>query len=356
MAPSQISAITNQVADALDYIHRCGAIHRDVKPANVMVGDTGRATLLDFGIVRAADGTRYTTVGGIMGTPQYMSPEQAEGKELDHRSDVYALGIMVYQMCTGQVPFDDNSPVVVLRMQADKAPPPPDMLNPTLPEPVAQVLLKALDKAPESRYQQAGAFARALQEAVALAEQPRHPVETWAPPEEDLPEDVHQVAEERVGVSEPVKVAALPRREKVPTHEIVTPPDAGTPPDADPDASSVALDPPGVERVSQSVAASTSSDTSSVSEGDAVTSDTSAPPKNSALMSMIGLGVNLLFIGLGFINPLCLAGVFVGLIFGIIGYRNWEEDLHPKRAKTLGAAAIILTFVVVLGAFIVVLF
>ena len=166
-------SIVEQVADALDAIHERGWVHRDVKPANVMVDEEDQATLLDFGIVRAADGTKLTTTGEMMGTPQYMSPEQAEGKEIDHRSDVYALGVMAYQMCTSRAPFDDVSPVVVLRLHADKAPPPPHELNPDLPAPVEQVLLRALAKRPDQRYQSAGAFARALREALAAAEQAR---------------------------------------------------------------------------------------------------------------------------------------------------------------------------------------
>jgi serine/threonine protein kinase/outer membrane protein assembly factor BamB len=169
----QVVSIVNQVADGLDYIHQRGVVHRDVKPSNVMLSDEDHATLLDFGIVRAAEGTQLTTVGEKMGTPQYMSPEQAEGKEIDHRSDLYALGVMAYQMCTGQTPFDDVSPLVVLRLHPDKAPPSPQELNPDLPPQVGQVLLKVLSKRPDERYQSAGAFAKALREALAAIEQAR---------------------------------------------------------------------------------------------------------------------------------------------------------------------------------------
>jgi len=170
---AQVVDIVSQVAQSLEYIHQRGAIHRDVKPANVIVSDAGRATLLDFGIVRAADGTKLTTAGEMMGTPQYMSPEQAEGEEIDHRSDIYALGVMAYQMCTGHAPFEDTSPVVVLRLHADKAPPDPREVNPDLPDAVAEVILKALAKQPEDRYPSAGAFARALMEALSARKQKR---------------------------------------------------------------------------------------------------------------------------------------------------------------------------------------
>jgi formylglycine-generating enzyme required for sulfatase activity/tRNA A-37 threonylcarbamoyl transferase component Bud32 len=163
-------SILEQVASALDAIHQRGLVHRDVKPTNVIVDDTGQATILDFGIARAADGTQLTTTGAVMGTPQYMSPEQAEGEGIDHRSDVYALGVVAYQMCTGQAPFDAVSPLVVLRLHADKSPPPPRELNPHLPVEVERVLLKALAKEREERYQSAGELARALREAMEAAE------------------------------------------------------------------------------------------------------------------------------------------------------------------------------------------
>ena len=168
---AQVVDIVAQVAAALEYIHQRGAIHRDVKPANVIVSDAGRATLLDFGIVRAADETKLTTAGEMMGTSQYMSPEQAEGEAVDHRSDIYALGVMAYQMCAGQAPFENTSPVVVLRLHADKAPPDPREVNPDLPDAVARVILKALAKRPEDRYPSAGGFARALKGAVAAGKQ-----------------------------------------------------------------------------------------------------------------------------------------------------------------------------------------
>jgi tRNA A-37 threonylcarbamoyl transferase component Bud32 len=169
----QTVSIVEQVAGALEYIHSCRLVHRDVKPSNIIVDDAGQATLLDFGIVRAADGTQLTTTGAVMGTPQYMSPEQAEGKEIDHRSDIYSLGVVAYQMCTGRAPFDHVSPLVVLRLHADKSPPSPRELNPRLPVEVEQLLVKALAKKRGERYQSAGEMARALREAVEAEEEAR---------------------------------------------------------------------------------------------------------------------------------------------------------------------------------------
>jgi serine/threonine-protein kinase len=159
-------SIVEQVARALDAIHEKGLVHRDVKPGNVMVDESGQATLLDFGIVRAAEGTRLTTTMAVLGTPEYMSPELAEGEEPDACSDIYSLGVVAYQMLTGQAPFSAPSPLAVLRFQADKEPPSPRALNPSLSVEIEHVLLKALAKRREERYQSAGELARALRATV----------------------------------------------------------------------------------------------------------------------------------------------------------------------------------------------
>jgi len=108
-ALSEALPILQQVAEALDYAHRKGIIHRDVKPENVLIDPEGRARVMDFGIARAGESQRLTTTGTMLGTPEYMSPEQAQGLLLDHRSDLYSLGIVAYELLTGRTPFGDQA-------------------------------------------------------------------------------------------------------------------------------------------------------------------------------------------------------------------------------------------------------
>jgi len=164
-----VANITTQIASALDYAHQRGLIHRDVKPSNIIVDDAGHVTLTDFGLVRAADGTQFTTTGHLMGTPEYMAPEQCEpkpGATFDHRVDVYALGIVVYQMVTGRVPFRAETPLSTLRGHVDQAPPSPSGINPGITPALDAILLKVLAKHPGERHKSAGAFATALSNEV----------------------------------------------------------------------------------------------------------------------------------------------------------------------------------------------
>ena len=179
LPPEQVAALLAQVASALDYAHGRGLIHRDVKPGNVMVSGEGHATLMDFGLVKAADHTQFTVVyrtadseqfttgGGTIGTPEYMAPEQADPSlgEVGPLTDLYALGVMAYQMLAGRVPFQASTPIATLRAHADLAPPPPSQWV-EVPEGVAGVVLRALAKQPDERWPSAGAFAEALAGAV----------------------------------------------------------------------------------------------------------------------------------------------------------------------------------------------
>jgi len=166
LAPSRILKIVSQIASALDYAHSKGLVHRDIKPSNIMIGAGDHVTVTDFGIAKAAAATALTTTGKIFGTPEYMSPEQAMGKrELDARSDNYSLGVVVYRMFTGQVPFSGETPLGVMRCHADEPPPPPSQINPAISPAVEAILLKALAKEREKRYQEAGDIVLALEEA-----------------------------------------------------------------------------------------------------------------------------------------------------------------------------------------------
>jgi serine/threonine protein kinase len=160
----------SQIASALDYAHSRGVIHRDIKPANVLLSrdDTAAghesAVLTDFGIARGV-GPQVTAPGEVLGTPNYMSPEQALGQEVDARSDVYSLGILAYHMLCGRVPFT-GEPLAVLHAQIHRAPPPIRSLNPRLPRGVDRIIGRAVVKAPDRRYASAGQFAQALAGAV----------------------------------------------------------------------------------------------------------------------------------------------------------------------------------------------
>ena len=157
----QAAQIVAQVASALDYAHGQGFVHRDVKPGNILLGAGDVAKLTDFGIVKAAEGTRLTQTGTLLGTPEYMSPEQAKGLEVDHRSDIYSLGVVAYEMLTGRVPFSGDTMAVLHAHVYEQ----PDLRS--LPAGVQGVLGKVLAKDPRQRYGSATAFAQALERAMA---------------------------------------------------------------------------------------------------------------------------------------------------------------------------------------------
>jgi tRNA A-37 threonylcarbamoyl transferase component Bud32 len=165
-APEHALTILRQIADALDYAHKQGFIHRDVKPSNILVTEDDRAYLTDFGLVKGLAWASLTTSGGVIGTPHYTSPEIAEGEEVDWRADLYSLGVVLYEMLTGKVPFDAPTPMAVLRAHTDKQPPKPRDLNLALSGAVEAVLLKALAKKREERFQSGAEMMGALEEAV----------------------------------------------------------------------------------------------------------------------------------------------------------------------------------------------
>ncbi len=151
---ARAETIILRICEALDYMHKRGIVHRDLKPENVMVDDQDGIKLIDFGIAMKEDARRLTFVNmsSMLGTPDYISPEQVQGKRGDQRSDMYALGIMFYEMLTGQVPFSGPNPLAVMNDRLVKDPVPPRELNPDIPPALEEVIFRALERDPRHRY------------------------------------------------------------------------------------------------------------------------------------------------------------------------------------------------------------
>jgi serine/threonine protein kinase len=165
MSVEEAASIAEQLGSALDYTHASGLVHRDIKPSNIIVSDMGRATLTDFGIVKAATDTGLTATGTVLGTPEYMSPEQVMGEEVGPASDVYSLGLVCYEMLAGKGPFSGTS-AALLHAQVYEDPPFLAELNQDLPGRAAAVIDRALAKDPGERFPSAGRMARALRSAI----------------------------------------------------------------------------------------------------------------------------------------------------------------------------------------------
>jgi oligopeptide transport system substrate-binding protein len=175
LSPERVLQILAQIASALDYAHGQGLVHRDIKPANIIVGAGDHATLTDFGIAKAAENTRLTRTGMLVGTPEYMSPEQASGQPVGPASDLYSLGIVIYQMLAGRAPFQGDTTPALLHKQVYEQPQPVRTHAPDLPKGVDAVLAKALAKDPSQRFSSAVELTRALGDAFGsnLAERSR---------------------------------------------------------------------------------------------------------------------------------------------------------------------------------------
>lgn len=176
----EIAVIIDGVAGALDYAHDQGIIHRDVKPSNVLLPKPDWPLLTDFGLAKIVGGSKLTTSGMMAGTPAYVSPEQGRGDRVDNRTDVYSLGIVLYEMATGVVPFSAETPMAVVVKHIIEPLPLPRSKNPELPESVERVILKSLVKNPEDRFQRAGDMADALRKAVEAEGLPTPTVERQA--------------------------------------------------------------------------------------------------------------------------------------------------------------------------------
>lgn len=169
MDPKRAIYITAQIASALTEAHSQDVVHRDLKPENILLtekrGDPDFATVLDFGIAKilaATEESRLTQTGAIFGTPHFLSPEQASGNPIDHRTDLYALGVILYRMVTGRLPFDGKSGVEVLVKHLKQKAPSPRKINPAISKPLAAVIDKAMEKNPDDRWDSAAAFYDAL--------------------------------------------------------------------------------------------------------------------------------------------------------------------------------------------------
>lgn len=159
----QIKRVITQVGDALDCAHTQGLVHRDVKPSNILLDERGNCLLADFGIAKILEGAdKLTATGGLVGTPKYMSPEQGMGNPLDGRSDVYSLGVVLYEMATGQVPFRAETPMAVVVKHIRDPLPVPRQVNPEIPEPLQRMIFSAMHKEPSERFASAGQMVAAM--------------------------------------------------------------------------------------------------------------------------------------------------------------------------------------------------
>jgi len=155
LSPGQAISITKQVCDGLEAAHKLGVVHRDLKPQNIMIDRDGNSRIMDFGIARSIKAKGITGTGVMIGTPEYMSPEQVEGKEVDHGSDIYSMGVILYELVTGRVPFEGDTPFTIGVKHKSEEPRDPKELNAQIPDELSHMILKCMEKDKEKRYQSA---------------------------------------------------------------------------------------------------------------------------------------------------------------------------------------------------------
>jgi len=174
-------SILVQICDVLEYVHKHDVVHRDLKPENVMIDDRGRIKLIDFGIAASAGARRLTfaNFSKTMGTPDYISPEQVKGKRGDVRSDIYALGVMLYEMSTGALPFSGPNPFAVMNSRLLNSPVPPCELNPEVSPQLQEIIYRALEREPKNRYASVRELAWDLQHQEMVGVADRRELHEW---------------------------------------------------------------------------------------------------------------------------------------------------------------------------------
>jgi len=170
MPLSESVQLVMEVAGALSYAHKRGMVHRDIKPGNIMLDEGGHAILTDFGIAKILSGPTVTATGAMIGTPAYMSPEQGLGQPGDERSDLYALGVLFYQMSTGRLPYDADTPLAVILKHVNEPVPQPAVFNEDIPQPIQDIIVKAMAKNPDDRFQSAQEMMLELKSAASASD------------------------------------------------------------------------------------------------------------------------------------------------------------------------------------------
>jgi serine/threonine-protein kinase len=166
LSPREGSRVIQQMASALDMAHKAGIIHRDVKPSNILIDEECNAWLSDFGTAHVHDASMSLTGSALIGTPQYMAPEQVRGEEVSPKTDQYSLAVILYQMCTGRLPYEAETPMGIILKHATEPLPRPRFVNPNLPDTIEEVLIKALAKDPENRYEDVMTMSKAFDAAL----------------------------------------------------------------------------------------------------------------------------------------------------------------------------------------------
>jgi serine/threonine protein kinase/tetratricopeptide (TPR) repeat protein len=197
-------SIGQQVCEGLSEAHRLGVVHRDLKPQNIMLDRDGNARIMDFGIARSLAAKGITGAGVMIGTPEYMSPEQVDGKEADQRSDIYSLGIIMFEMLTGHLPFEGDTPLSIAVKQKSERPPDPGSINAQIPDELSRIILKCLEKPKEKRYQSADELLAAL-----------------AKIESGLPATTHPLPIKKPLTSKQITVRLPPKKVWIPTAAVL---------------------------------------------------------------------------------------------------------------------------------------